>query len=103
MGRDGPAALIDGCCRHAVALARGIGALDGAELVAMWPTPSTASGMARRRRSAFAPTPCRRRAARIARSWSTIPRRSTWSATSSRRTLRARPMARSASRPWLNI
>ncbi len=34
LGRDGVADLIDRCCRHAEALARGIGALSGAELVA---------------------------------------------------------------------
>lgn len=34
LGRDGLAAMIDGCCDHAMALARGIGALEGAELVA---------------------------------------------------------------------
>jgi aromatic-L-amino-acid decarboxylase len=34
LGRDGLAAMIDGCCDHALALARGIGAIDGAELFA---------------------------------------------------------------------
>lgn len=42
--RDGLAAMIDGCCRYAVVLAVGIGALDGAELVAM---PSMNQGLAR--------------------------------------------------------
>jgi len=44
LGRDGLAAMIDGCCRHAVALAHGIGALDGAELIAM---PSMNQGLVR--------------------------------------------------------
>ncbi len=34
LGRDGVEALIDRCCAHALALAEGIGALDGAELIA---------------------------------------------------------------------
>ncbi len=34
LGRDGVADLVDRCCRHAKALAEGIGALPGAELVA---------------------------------------------------------------------
>ncbi len=44
LGRDGLANMIDGCCRHACALARGIGELDGAELVAM---PSLNQGLVR--------------------------------------------------------
>lgn len=44
LGRDGLAEMIDGCCRHAVALACRIGALDGAELVAK---PSMNQGLVR--------------------------------------------------------
>ena len=44
LGRDGLATMIDGCCRHAGALASGIGELDGAELVAM---PSLNQGLVR--------------------------------------------------------
>ncbi|MBU2340824.1 MAG: aspartate aminotransferase family protein [Alphaproteobacteria bacterium] len=44
LGRDGLAAMIDGCCRHAAALASGIGELAGAELVA---APTLNQGLVR--------------------------------------------------------
>jgi aromatic-L-amino-acid decarboxylase len=44
LGRDGVEAMIDRCCAHALALAEGIGALDGAELVAR---PSLNQGLVR--------------------------------------------------------
>ncbi|WP_246217492.1 pyridoxal phosphate-dependent decarboxylase family protein [Paraburkholderia panacisoli] len=44
LGRDGLAAMIDGCCRHASALAWGIGDLDGVELVA---APTLNQGLVR--------------------------------------------------------
>ncbi|WEK43195.1 MAG: pyridoxal-dependent decarboxylase [Candidatus Sphingomonas colombiensis] len=44
LGRSGLAAMIDGCCRHAKALARGIGDLHGVELVA---APTLNQGLVR--------------------------------------------------------
>jgi aromatic-L-amino-acid decarboxylase len=44
LGRVGLAEMIDGCCDHAQALAQGIGALDGAELIAM---PTLNQGLVR--------------------------------------------------------
>jgi glutamate/tyrosine decarboxylase-like PLP-dependent enzyme len=44
LGRDGLAAMIDGCCDHARALTLGIGALPGAELVA---APTMNQGLVR--------------------------------------------------------
>jgi glutamate/tyrosine decarboxylase-like PLP-dependent enzyme len=44
LGRDGVEALVDRCCAHALALAEGIGALEGAELVAR---PSLNQGLVR--------------------------------------------------------
>ena len=44
LGRDGVAALVDCCCEHAKALAHGIGALAGAELIA---APTLNQGLVR--------------------------------------------------------